>query len=179
MSMRVSQRLAYPLADARVAVSRGLVDDLSRLSGLPPAQFQVIHNPAALGKAAEAIPPPVELAGVNKPLIITVGTLKQVKRHDLLIEAFARLPAELGATLCIVGEGPERSALEAKIAMLGLSRRVLLPGFAADPVPWYAKADLFVLSSDYEGFGNVIVEALEQGTPVVSTDCPVRSSRDP
>src|SRR5690606_15955724 len=102
----------------------------------------------------------------------TVGTLKAVKRFDVAIEAFSRLPASLGATLCIVGEGPERRTLQAKIEELGMEGRVLLVGYRADTVPWYASADLLVLSSDYEGFGNVIVEAMEQGVPVVSTDCP-------
>jgi glycosyltransferase involved in cell wall biosynthesis len=81
------------------------------------------------------------------------------------------MPASTGATLCILGEGAERAALERQIDALGLSGRVLLPGFVADPDPWYASADLFVLSSDYEGFGNVLVEAMEHGVPIVSTDC--------
>src|SRR5690606_26732556 len=74
--------------------------------------------------------------------------------------------------LCILGEGEERPRLQALVDALGLDGRLLLPGYQSDPAPWYAHADLFVLSSDHEGFGNVIVEALEQGVPVVSTDCP-------
>ena len=76
------------------------------------------------------------------------------------------------ATLCILGEGSERTALETQVHALGLEGRVLLPGYKSDPAPYYARADLFVLSSDHEGFGNVIVEALDHGVPVVSTDCP-------
>ena len=115
---------------------------------------------------------PAALAGCSGPVILSVGTLKAVKRHDVLIEAFAQLQAFPQAVLCIVGEGAERAALQARIAALGLQGRVLLPGYAPDPSPWYAQADLFVLSSDYEGFGNVLVEALEFGLPVVSSDCP-------
>lgn len=171
--MRASQRFCYPLADVRVAVSSGIADDLATLSGLSRVQFTVIHNPAALGRANVDAACPEQLSGRPGPIILTVGTLKPVKRHDLLIEAFARLPASLGATLCILGEGQMREQLEHQIDRLGLQCRVLLPGFALVPGPWYAHSDLFVLSSDYEGFGNVIVEAMEYGLPVVSTDCPV------
>lgn len=171
--MRASQRLFYPLADVRVAVSSGIADDLATLSGLHREQFMVIHNPAALGKVNVNAACPEQLSRRPGPIILTVGTLKPVKRHDLLIEAFARMPASLDTTLCILGEGRMREQLEGQIDRLGLQGRVLLPGFAVDPGPWYAHSDLFVLSSDYEGFGNVIVEAMEYGVPVVSTDCPV------
>lgn len=172
VAMAVSQRVAYPLADVRIGVSAGIADDLARLSGMPREQFTVIHNPAALGKADVQAARPAELAACSGPIILTVGTLKPVKRHDLLINAFSRLPPELHATLCIVGDGPVRAQLERQIEDLDLQGRVLLPGFAADPRPWYAHADVFVLASDYEGFGNVIVEAMEHGVPVVSTNCP-------
>lgn len=145
---------------------------MAKLGNVPRDHVTVIHNPAATGRfvslqaSKRPIPPD---AG---PMIVTVGTLKPVKRHDLLIRAFAKLDFP-GARLCIVGEGQERSRLELLASELGVSARVLMPGFQPDPSTWYAHADLFVLSSDHEGFGNVIVEALEQGTPVVSTDCPV------
>ena len=171
--MRASQRMCYPLADVRVAVSSGIAGDLAALSCLPREQFTVIHNPAALGRANFDAVCPEQLSGRTGPIILTVGTLKPVKRHDVLIDAFSRLPDSLGATLCILGEGQMREKLEQQIDRLGLQGKVLLPGFAAAPGPWYAHSDLFVLSSDYEGFGNVIVEAMEYGVPVVSTDCPV------
>lgn len=171
--MRASQRMCYPLADLRVAVSSGIADDLASLSGIPREEFTVIHNPAALGKVNVNATCPEQLSELSGPIILTVGTLKPVKRHDLLIEAFSRLPPSLGATLCILGEGQMRKQLERQVDCLGLQGRVLLPGFVLDPGPWYAHSDLFVLSSDYEGFGNVIVEAMEYGLSVVSTDCPV------
>jgi len=73
--------------------------------------------------------------------------------------------------LIILGEGNQRQELEKLIDVLGLTDRVLLPGFVDNPYPWYKKAKLFVLSSDFEGFVNVVTEALACGTPVVSTDC--------
>ncbi len=169
--MAASVRALYPRAAARVAVSSGVADDMAALSGLPRAAFTVIHNPAAAGVDGGGSPRPQPLAGFPAPLLLTVGTLKAVKRHDLLLRAFAR--AQLGAArLCILGEGPERPQLEALVVELGLQERVLLPGYQPDPAAWYAHADLFVLCSDHEGFGNVVVEALEQGVPVISTDCP-------
>ncbi len=173
LALRLSTRLAYPLADARIAVSKGVADDLASLSGLPRDSFSVVYNPAALGqRRAPRAQSPEALSSVPGPVVLSVGTLKRVKRYDLLIQAFARLPASLCATLCILGDGAERPELERLVATRGLEGRVLLPGFATDTAPWYAAADLFVLSSDYEGFGNVIVEAMEHGIPVVSTDCP-------
>jgi glycosyltransferase involved in cell wall biosynthesis len=169
--MSASMGALYRCADARVAVSEGVADDMARLSGMDCGDIIVIHNPAAVGKvvgrSACTLPRP---SGAG-PLVLSVGTLKPVKRHDLLIRAFARLEVP-GVRLCILGEGQERESLEALVRELGMHERVLLRGYEENTAPWYAHADLFVLSSDYEGFGNVIVEALEQGTPVVSTDCP-------
>ena len=173
LAMRLSQRAAYPLADARIAVSAGVAEDIARLSGLPSGAFTVIHNPAARGNVDLAAPRPRLLGSSPGPVILSVAMFKPVKRHDLLLEAFARLPESLDARLCLIGDGAQRAELEQKALALGISDKVLMPGFIADLGPWYANADLFVLSSDYEGFGNVIVEALEYGVPVVSTDCPV------
>ena len=169
--MRRSMAAGYSRASVRIGVSAGVADDMAELSGIPRAAFSVIHNPAATGVDDLSSRCPQLLAEVAGPVVLAVGTLKAVKRHDLLLRAFARM--RLGdACLCILGEGQERSRLEALVTELGLDGRVLLPGYQADTVPWYDRADLFVLCSDHEGFGNVIVEALEQGVPVVSTDCP-------
>lgn len=102
--------------------------------------------------------------------ILTVGSLKAQKNHPLLLRAFARL-ARPDARLMILGGGDD-APLRRLAAELGIADRVVLAGFHLDPTPFYQTADLFVLSSDHEGFGNVIVEALAQGLPVVSTDCP-------
>jgi glycosyltransferase involved in cell wall biosynthesis len=169
--LRSTQWLGYGLADARVAVSSGVADDLAAKSSLPRHRFEVIGNPVALGGATNAAPAPAALAGVARPLFLTVGSLKAVKRHDRLIDAFALVVSRVGGTLCIVGEGVERASLEAQVNSLGLQGRVLLPGYSSNVGPWYADADQFVLSSDYEGFGNVLVEAMEYGLPIVSTDC--------
>lgn len=171
--LRATTALGYRLADVRIGVSDGVAADMAVLSWLPRDGVVVVHNPAASGAVAGRIfTRPASLQDVSGPVVLSVGTLKPVKRHDLLIDAFARLPDAQGTTLCILGEGAQREAIERQVAELGLANRVLLPGFVADPAPWYAHANLFVLSSDYEGFGNVLVEAMEHGLPVVSTDCP-------
>lgn len=171
MRLSASMALAYRLADERIAVSRGVAEDLTQLSRIPRDRFTVIYNPAASGKVPGTIKPIRRIDGCKK-LILSVGTLKYEKDHASLIEAFALLPQELNAHLMILGDGNQRDALEALVGRLGLEDRVHLPGFKLDPSPYFASADLFVLSSLWEGFGNVIVEAMEYGVPVVSTDCP-------
>ncbi len=103
--------------------------------------------------------------------ILTVGSLKDQKNHSLLLRAFARTPGTR-SRLMLLGQGENEGILRAVASDLGISDRIIFAGFHRDPSPFYATADLFVLSSDYEGFGNVIVEALACGCPVVSTDCP-------
>ncbi|MGV0908800.1 glycosyltransferase [Martelella sp. FOR1707] len=173
-ALRASMAAGYRLADRRVGVSSGVVEDIARLSGLRIDAFDVIHNPvrprpspspAALQKA-EAL-----WAGPAGARIVTVGSMKAQKNHPLLLRAFARIDRP-DARLMFVGDGAGREALVSLAQELGIAERVIFAGFHLDPTPFYKTADLFVLSSDYEGFGNVIVEALASGTPVVSTDCP-------
>lgn len=172
LALGASMALTYPFADARVAVSEGVAHDLSRLCGLGANRFDVVYNPAAAATGAQTRgwTRPAEL-DPHARVILNVGTLKAQKDHALLIEAFARMQPNGNVQLCILGEGVLRTSLEALIQERQLSGRVVLPGFVADPTPYYRAADLFVLSSKYEGFGNVIVEALDHGVPVVSTNC--------
>jgi len=168
-------RLTYPAASGLIAVSEGVKQDMCRLGGFSDSQVRCIYNPAATGVSPQQEPKSVreKLWGVGfDHHILSVGTLKAQKDHATLIRAFALLPSSLNAKLTILGEGELRAELEALIQKLGLHGRVTMPGFVVDTYPWYRTADLFVLSSRWEGFGNVIVEALECGVPVVSTDCP-------
>ncbi|HPM68705.1 MAG TPA: glycosyltransferase family 4 protein [Piscinibacter sp.] len=105
-------------------------------------------------------------------LLLSVGRLDAVKQFDHLLRAFARLASDRPLwQLAIVGEGPERVALEAQARALGLADRVLLPGLSADVAAWYAAADLYSLTSAAEGFPNALLEALASGVPAVSYDC--------
>ena len=164
----------YGSADAVVGVSRGVIDSLQECASLPAERCTVIHNP--IRPVAEAPPEPEDAPlfawweGARHRLV-AIGTLKEQKGFDVLLDAVARLPAEVDARLVILGEGPLRAALEGKVAALGLGERVRLPGFRANPYAFLRRAHLFVLSSRWEGFGNVVVEALAGGVPVVATDC--------
>ena len=169
--LRLSMAIGYRLAHERIAVSRGVAQDLASLSGIPKKRYRVIYNPAAKGERdvegrLSSVPANAE------PFVLSVGKFKAAKNQALLIEAFARVADKVDVNLYILGEGTLRPELERKIAALGLEERVFLPGFKHDTTLWYQQAQLFVLSSNHEGFGNVLVEALEQGVPVVSTDCP-------
>lgn len=172
--IRASMRIGYRLADARVGVSQGVVVDMAKLAAMPISSFQAIYNPVRrLSSTNSDVSTPVSaIWGKNSKRILTVGNLKAVKNHQLLLHAFARLSSKT-STLMLLGQGEREAALRTLTAELGITDRVIFAGFHADPSPFYATADLFVLSSDNEGFGNVIVEALSFGLPVVSTNCPV------
>ena len=173
-AMRASMAMGYRLANRRVGVSEGVVQDIAALSGLRPEAFSVIHNPAP--PRPEPSPNAIRDAEAHwsshkGARIVTVGSMKAQKNHPLLLRAFARLDRP-DAQLMFVGNGKGREALLSLAQELGVTDRVIFAGFHPDPTPFYMTADLFVLSSNYEGFGNVIVEAMACGTPVVSTDCP-------
>lgn len=174
MLLRASLVLTYPLAHGRVGVSSGVADDLARLSGLRRDRFSVIHNPVVLPDNHSGHHPAAEAAwdGWNGKRIITVGRLKAQKNHRLLVRAFRRLLADTDARLMILGVGELADEIAREVDAAGLRGKVLMPGHVNDPAPYYRSADLFVLSSDYEGFGIVLIEALSCGLPVVSTDCP-------
>lgn len=177
-ALKATTRWFYPLAAGRICVSEGCAADLSSLSGMPIDRLTVIHNPVPSPPEPIDVPPQVErLWGDGHcPRILTVGTLTAVKNHALLLRAFALLSRNPEARLMILGEGPERPKLEQLARELGIAEQVVMPGFAKDPWPYYASADLFALSSDHEGYGNVLIEALHHGLTVVSTDCPMGPS---
>jgi len=172
--LRTSMALGYRLADSRIGVSAGVVRDIAALSCVRPDSFEVVHNP--LPPRAEPPPEAFERAeklwaGPRGHRVVTIGSMKAQKNHPLLMKAFKKVDHE-DARLMFVGDGKGRDTLIALARELCIAERVIVAGFHADPTPLYNTADVFVLSSDYEGFGNVIIEALASGTPVVSTDCP-------
>jgi glycosyltransferase involved in cell wall biosynthesis len=171
---RVSVAMTYPLASARIGVSGGVAQDLSRLSGLPQRWFSVVHNPVSIAQPDADARQAAEQAwgGWDGKRIVTVGRLKAQKNHALLLRAFKQLLAHTDARLMILGEGDLGARIAALVKSEGLQGKVLMPGHVSDPISYYLSSDLFALSSDYEGFGNVIVEALGCGVPVVSTNCP-------
>jgi len=168
-------RRFYPWADAIVAVSQGVADDLYQISNLTPEQVRVIYNPVIMPDMfvkKEERPTHPWFAPNQPPIILGVGRLDEQKGFDRLIAAFGRIAPATNARLMILGEGALRPNLETQIQRLGLTDRVQLPGFVENPYSYMAHAGLFVLSSLFEGLPTVLVEALFCGVPVVSTDCP-------
>jgi glycosyltransferase involved in cell wall biosynthesis len=167
-------RWIYPGADAVVGVSQGVVEDLCQL-GLSRSHTHTIYNPIITPKFLAQLGTTTThpwFASDQPPVILGVGRLNQQKDFITLIKAFAQLRQQRSARLMILGEGPERHQLEVLIADLGLQADICLPGFVADPYAYMTQAAMLVLSSAWEGFGNVLVEAMAVGTPVVSTNCP-------
>lgn len=173
---RVSMNLAFRRADAVVCVSQGAASDLAAFAGIGRSKVHTIYNPIV------GDPPSLGAAGtMHEPLswwngahqrVLAVGSLIPLKGFGMLLRSFAEIRKSVDAKLLILGEGPERPQLEREVGRLRLEGQVFLPGAVNDPTPYYARADLSVMSSEVEGFGNVLVEALACGTPVVSTDCP-------
>jgi glycosyltransferase involved in cell wall biosynthesis len=158
-----------------IAVSQGLADDLIRVTGCPPEKVKAIYNPiihSGLGPRLAERPAHPWLTAGGPPVVLGVGRLTAQKDFATLIGAFALVRKRRSARLLIIGEGEERARLLGLVSLLGLRDSVDLPGFEPNPLPSMRAAHLLVMSSTWEGFGNVLVEALYCGTPVVSTDCP-------
>jgi len=168
-------RYFYSRADGIVAISKGVAQDLSRNLGVPAERITVIYNPVVTPELFDRAKEPVEhpwFAPGQPPVILGVGRLTKAKDFPTLIRAFALVRRQRPARLMILGEGEERPRLEALVKELGLEEDVALPGFIDNPYAYMSRAGVFVLSSAWEGFGNVLVEAMACGCPVVSTDCP-------
>lgn len=166
-------RRFYPKANAIVAVSQGVAEDLVRI-GLPSDNLQVIYNPIFTSELLAKMQQPLThpwFSSNQPPVILGVGRLHKQKDFPTLIRAFAQVQQQFPVRLMILGEGPEYSNIKALVQELGLKESIALPGFVANPYAYMARCAVCVLSSAWEGFGNVLVEAMAAGTPVVATDC--------
>jgi glycosyltransferase involved in cell wall biosynthesis len=165
-------RHCYSLADCVLTISEDLGAGLSQRFDLPPARIATIYNAVDLASAQRqaALPLPPD-APVDDPYIVSIGRLERQKGYDLLLKAYAASRARSNLKLVILGEGKELNALREQAAQLGISDRVHWIGFCDNPWAYAARAKMFVLASRWEGFGNVVVEAMACKVPVIVTDC--------
>ncbi len=165
----------YPCADSVVCVSKGVEDDLKSFLGHPLKSVRTIYNPLdleAIAAAGRECPDHPWLKASGDDCIVALGRLEPPKDYEILLRALARLNAERPAHLIILGEGSEMGKLSALADELGIADRIDLHGAVENPFPFLARADLYVLSSAWEGCPNALMEAMASGCRVVSTDCP-------
>ena len=161
----------YRRAAAVVALSEGIRKELIEDYRLKPGRVITIHNPVDIDGFSSGA------AGADRPwrgegpMVVAAGRLVRQKGFDILLHAFAGMRSG-DSRLAILGEGPERDGLWKLAGELGVAGRLIMPGHVADPAPWFVHAAAFALSSRWEGFGHVLVEAMVCGVPVAAFDCP-------
>lgn len=167
------QKRVYSWADHIVVISAGIADEIVNCFPFTAGRVHVIRNPTDFAwidrKAAEPLSTQPK---TNIPIILSVGRLVRQKRPDVLIDAFAHLRQRMVASLWICGDGPWREKSNRQIRASGLTESVHLLGFCDNPYTIMRHADLFVMSSDFEGLGNALIEAQGLGLPAVATRCP-------
>ena len=165
-------RAGYAAADLVVTTSCGVASDLQTAFGVSADHVRVIPNPVDIDAVVRAAAEPLDAAFAEQwqsPVIVAAGRLAEAKNYPLLIDAVALLRQRVPARLFILGQGELEGAIRARIAERGLTDAVVLCGFQRNPWKFIGKADVFALTSHYEGFGNVLVEAMACGVPVVAT----------
>jgi glycosyltransferase involved in cell wall biosynthesis len=168
-------RWLFPFADAIVAVSQGVADGIVQISGLPSARITVIYNPIFSPELLTKFDEYVDcdwFVNDQTPVVLGVGRLSKEKDFPSLIRAFAMVRNQsYPVKLIILGQGEELQYLESLVKELDLVGDVAFLGFVSNPYTYMRKAKMLVVTSLFEGFGNVLVEAMIAGTPVISTDC--------
>jgi len=165
---------SHKMTDLVITVSHGAAKDISRSYNLRHNSVKVIYNPIDIHSiqrlAKEKVTLPFPKRGI--PIIVTFGRLIKRKGFDYLIKAFHIVRKETPCKLLIIGEGEERTNLEQLVKGLKMEGDIIFLGYQSNPYKFLSSADVFVFSSLWEGFGNVIVEAMACGVPVIATRCP-------
>lgn len=168
-------RFLYKRVDGIIAISSGVKQDLLNCLSIGSDSVHVINNPllqsAVRGKDITRIEKQQVCLGSSEFSIVAIGRLEPVKNFKFLIKVFELIKNELDCSLVILGEGPERAGLEGMIESKGLTDCVFLPGFVQNPEDYLLNSDVFVSTSLWEGFGNVILEAMAAGLPIVINNC--------
>lgn len=167
-------RNLYPKATNIIAVSEGVKEDLVTNYKIPKNKCFVIYNMVNIKGIKEFANEEITHPWFKEeiPIIIACGRLVAQKNYPLLFKAMSLVLKEKNARLLILGEGKDRSKLEEYARKLNISQNVAFLGFQSNPFKYMSRASVFVLSSSWEGFGNVIIEAMACGNPVISTHCP-------
>lgn len=167
-------RTLYNYADHVIAISHGVANQLAIL-GVAHNKVAVIYNPVVddtlLDRAKENVDHPWFVPHAP-PVIVAAGRLAKEKDFQTLIRAFSLVRRTREVRLMILGEGENRTELHNLAQELGVADDVSLPGFVENPYKYMKRAKAFTLSSLFEGFSNVLVEAMACGVPIISTDCP-------
>lgn len=168
-------RLLAPCFSRAVAVSEGIAGELHTIAHIPDRKITLIHNSVIGPDFQIRAEQPVTHPWFNqpeRPVFVTAGRLVAMKDHETLLRALAIHHKQWSSRLLVLGSGPLREKLEALAGELDLREAVDFLGFRENPLPYFQRADAFIMSSYSEGFGNVLVEAMGCGTPVISTNCP-------
>jgi glycosyltransferase involved in cell wall biosynthesis len=164
----------YPKADKIVAVSEGIKEDLIKNFNITEKKITVIYNPVDISEIEMLSQEKVDHPWFQDklPIIVSVGRLTKQKGYPYLIGAFCFVRESLPCRLLIIGEGEDREKLIKMAKESDFAKDIEFLGFQKNPFKYMKKSSLFVLSSLYEGFPNVLLEAMALGLPIVSTNCP-------
>ena len=167
-------KLLYRFADEYIAISKGVAEDISSLSGIDLKKITVIYNPVINSRVKELISCSKKnrkKTNLLRPTIVAMGRFVPAKDFQTLLYALKELTKGFDVELILIGKGPLEDRLKKLTAELSLTNQVKFVGFDINPYKYLVNASVFALSSRWEGFGNVIVEAMACGVPVVATDC--------
>lgn len=174
MTLKIEKAM-LPSATAVVVNSPGVAEDLNRRAPRASDRVRVIHNPVVWPDHLERAAMPVDHAWLEDPqtpVVLSAGRLVSPKDHATLLRGFAEVATMRPARLVLLGDGPQRDDLTKLAEELRIAHVVDFAGFQINPIAYMSKAAVFVLSSEYEGSPNVLIQAMACGTQVVSTDCP-------
>jgi glycosyltransferase involved in cell wall biosynthesis len=169
--LRLAYKILYPLADRVVSPAQAIIDEFASMLRMKCDNHSLLRNPVDLTRIRKSENDPIDNLPSRKDTVhfIAAGRLHAQKGFDRLIEKLPAMKLPYDWKLTILGEGPERAALEHLIAENNLTEKIFLPGLTDNPWPQFAAADCFLMPSRWEGLPNVALESLACGTPVIAT----------